>query len=190
MLCCIAIAACARSADLVRAPDPRASLAATTTPTIVDADGDGIADDQDRCPTEPETKNGYADEDGCADDIPLCEFRDFNPPFASVEFPTGGHTLDADAIEVLERLVRVLQNYPEIKLKISGHTDNRGSLATNQAISLERAEVVRDYLIERGIDPARLTVVGRGGTEPIASNHDEAGRASNRRVDFEIIQER
>lgn len=173
----------------MRAPEVEAIAIATPALVILDTDGDGIFDDEDQCPLEAETENGYEDEDGCPDFIP-----DGPPPepgyFRGVRFQANDHTLDQAAVNYLQRVVvRTLRDYPGVRVEISGHTDNRGSHAANQAISLKRAEVVRDYLIEQGIDPTRLTVVGYGGVFPIASNDHKEGRAANRRVEFEIIKE-
>jgi outer membrane protein OmpA-like peptidoglycan-associated protein len=67
---------------------------------------------------------------------------------------------------------------------VVGHTDNTGGDAVNDPLSRDRAEAVRNYLAARGLDPARVTVQGRGAREPVAGNDTEAGRAANRRVEI------
>lgn len=190
-LALVGLCGCAQaSAVPASEPVPTATMFAVAEPAPAepdgDGDGDGIVDSLDECPDDAEVFNGWEDEDGCPDDIPIvCDF-DFGGPFAYVGFPGGGVELDADAIETLERTVKVLEQFSEVRLEISGHTDNRGALEANAALSLRRAEVVRDYLVSRGLDPARFTTVGRGADMPIESNETAEGRAHNRRVEFQI----
>jgi outer membrane protein OmpA-like peptidoglycan-associated protein len=70
------------------------------------------------------------------------------------------------------------------RVEIVGHTDSTGSEAVNNALSLERAHGVRDYLVERGVPATRVTTAGRGEREPVADNTSDAGRARNRRVEI------
>jgi outer membrane protein OmpA-like peptidoglycan-associated protein len=148
---------------------------------ILHTDDDGIPDAEDECPSDAETRNGYEDDDGCPDEIrDDHSMMSVRGRFPAIHFPKNGHTLDANDIEVLDYIARALQKYPDVNVEISGHTDNQGSQESNQAISLRRAEVVRDYLVEQGIEPERLTVVSRGATEPSRSNDD-------RRVEFEVL---
>jgi len=76
------------------------------------------------------------------------------------------------------------------RIRIEGNTDNVGSVASNKALSLKRANAVANYLItEHGMPRNRFIIVGNGPDKPIASNNTEAGRAKNRRTDFELIAE-
>ncbi|GAB3829045.1 OmpA family protein [Hymenobacter jeollabukensis] len=84
----------------------------------------------------------------------------------------------------LKRLVRVLQEQPALRFEIAGHTDNVGDAQKNQVLSEQRARVVRAYLVQHGIDSARLTAVGYGGTRPVADNRDPQQRPRNRRVEL------
>lgn len=88
----------------------------------------------------------------------------------------------------LDRLYKLLVEVPTIKIEISGHTDNKGSASYNQGLSERRAQSVVEYLVARGIGIDRLTYVGMGLTQPIASNDTEEGRALNRRTEFKIIE--
>lgn len=88
----------------------------------------------------------------------------------------------------LDRLYKLLVDVPTIKIEISGHTDNKGSAAYNQKLSDSRAKSVVDYLVGRGISIDRLTFVGFGLTQPIATNETDEGRALNRRTEFKIIE--
>jgi outer membrane protein OmpA-like peptidoglycan-associated protein len=105
----------------------------------------------------------------------------------SVLFPSGGATLSPIARQSLDQVAEALkQQAPETPLIIEGHTDSRGSDATNDRLSQERAQAVASYLATRGIDPSRIQVVGRGEEQPIASNDTTDGRASNRRVEIVV----
>ncbi len=86
----------------------------------------------------------------------------------------------------LDRLVTFLKEYPERNAVIEGHTDNVGNETYNRELSQQRAEAVRSYLVQQGIGAERLTAVGLGQSQPVASNDSEAGRQSNRRVEIII----
>ena len=80
-----------------------------------------------------------------------------------------------------------LAEWPEVKVEIQGHTDNVGNNTTNLKLSQARADAVRLYLIQKGIDSSRLRSVGYGEEFPIADNHTGAGREKNRRVEIRRI---
>lgn len=94
--------------------------------------------------------------------------------------------LSADAKANLDKLVKVIDGYPDTDIEIQGHTDSKGSLAYNKNLSVERASAVSNYLISNTVAANRLTVVGYGETLPKYENDTEAGRAQNRRVEFLI----
>ncbi len=150
-----------------------------------DADLDGIADDQDKCPNEKEIVNGFQDEDGCPDKAPV---EEKTLVLKGINFETGKAVLTPDSYNALDELVTQLAAAKQVELEVSGHTDSRGSKATNQRLSQERAQAVADYLISKGIDSKRLTVRGYGPDRPIASNNTAAGRLQNRRVEFNRIK--
>lgn len=87
----------------------------------------------------------------------------------------------------LDALVKFLQDNPDIKGEVSGHTDNIGSAEANMTLSLNRAHSVRDYLVKAGIDASRLTYKGFGSTKPSVPNDTEENRAKNRRIEFKIM---
>lgn len=89
---------------------------------------------------------------------------------------------------ILDRFATTLIENPATTVSIIGHTDNTGSDAVNNPLSLERAVHTRDYLSARGVAPGRFSVAGRGEHEPIASNDDSAGRARNRRVEIFVAE--
>ena len=88
----------------------------------------------------------------------------------------------------LERLRDVLDKYPNVYVRIEGHTDNQGPTAALDKLSRERAQAIRDYLIANGIDRTRVQAAGYGGTRPVADNDTDEGRATNRRVEVVITR--
>lgn len=104
----------------------------------------------------------------------------------AVLFPTGKYTLSAAADATLSRIAYNLKQFPESDITVVGFTDNTGSEAVNQKLSLQRAQSVVDYLIQQGVAADRLKAVGKGWDDPIASNSTVEGRAQNRRVEIYI----
>lgn len=96
-------------------------------------------------------------------------------------------TLRNESVAELTRLVRIMNEYPNLKIEIGGHTDGKGSDDYNNRLSRDRAESVVNYLIDNGVDKSRLSFKGYGKAQPIASNDTEEGRQDNRRVEFKII---
>jgi len=149
----------------------------------MDNDGDGILDRDDNCPSEAETFNGFEDSDGCPDDAPIYF------PLAHINFKFGTAEISgADPIPVLEEVVRIMKDNPTIRVEIQGHTDNIGSDTANQELSERRAEAIKKYLTDRGIEASRLETRGFGETRPIDSNDTDLGRARNRRIEFVVIK--
>jgi outer membrane protein OmpA-like peptidoglycan-associated protein len=96
------------------------------------------------------------------------------------------YDLRQQARENLDKLVMILNKYPDTNIEIHGHTDNKGSARYNQSLSERRAKAVADYLTGKNISAKRLTTIGFGEESPIASNDTEEDRAKNRRVEFAI----
>jgi outer membrane protein OmpA-like peptidoglycan-associated protein len=101
-------------------------------------------------------------------------------------FQPNRSALKPGATALLDKIAVSLRNLPMAELRIVGHTDAKGAAAANDALSLDRAASTRDWLVARGMSPVRIAVAGRGSRDPLASNDDEAGRASNRRVEILI----
>ncbi|MBN1756172.1 OmpA family protein [bacterium] len=153
-----------------------------------DNDRDNIPDGSDKCPNEPETYNDFEDDDGCPDEKPEIVFdREAPIVLEGVNFATGSANLTEDSKIILNKVVETLNSYPEMKLEISGHTDNVGSRTSNRTLSLRRAESVRNFLVNQGIEGDRLTTVGYGPDRPLESNNNAEGRAKNRRIEFRRI---
>jgi outer membrane protein OmpA-like peptidoglycan-associated protein len=94
--------------------------------------------------------------------------------------------LSADAKTSLDKLKTTLLKYPETNITVIGHTDSKGTAKYNQTLSEDRANSVTSYMSKNAIDNNRLTAIGKGETDPIATNDTEEGSASNRRVEFVI----
>lgn len=103
-----------------------------------------------------------------------------------ITFQPNRSALKPTATALLDKIVLALRNVPAADLRIVGHTDSKGAAAANDALSLDRAASTRDWLVARGMSPIRMAVAGRGARDPLASNDDEAGRATNRRVEILI----
>ncbi|GAB4513182.1 MAG: hypothetical protein Tsb0020_31350 [Haliangiales bacterium] len=151
-----------------------------------DNDGDGIADTADQCPMEAETANGYEDGDGCPDEVPE-EVAKFTGTIEGIRFANGQARILPISRRVLDQAVAVLVQYPDLRLEISGHTDDRGTAERNTELSQQRADAVKAYFIEKGIDEVRLKTIGYGPTKPVAENTTPKGRAQNRRVEFRLL---
>jgi outer membrane protein OmpA-like peptidoglycan-associated protein len=107
-----------------------------------------------------------------------------------LEFDAGKASLHSTATTAIERLAQLMNVYPERSVRIEGHTDSVGDDAQNQQLSERRAEAVRDAVIARGIDAARVEAVGYGETRPIADNATSSGRQQNRRIELVLSDER
>lgn len=153
-----------------------------------DADHDGVPVPQDQCPDKPETKNGYEDADGCPDEIPEV-VKKFTGVIQGIEFDRGKETIRAVSTPVLDSALKVLTEYPKLRVLISGHTDSDGTREKNVELSQRRAESVKTYFVSRGIDASRIETRGVGPDEPIADNKTAAGKQKNRRIEFKLIDE-
>jgi OOP family OmpA-OmpF porin len=105
-----------------------------------------------------------------------------------VNFEFNSSKVTPESYPILYGAVQYLNQHPDIKVEIQGHTDNIGTDAYNQQLSERRATAVRDYLVAKGIDPKRLIVKGYGESVPIADNNTEEGRTLNRRIEFKVIE--
>lgn len=106
----------------------------------------------------------------------------------NIFFDFNRSTLRPESEAELERLYALLQQNPRLRIRIRGHTDSVGPDDYNLQLSADRARAVVDYLIHRGVSPSRLESEGLGEGEPVGSNDTEAGRQSNRRTEFEVLQ--
>jgi outer membrane protein OmpA-like peptidoglycan-associated protein/tetratricopeptide (TPR) repeat protein len=105
----------------------------------------------------------------------------------NIYFQTGKAVLRPESNNALDQVVRFLQNNPGMKLEISGHTDNTGTLRINQKLSRDRAKSVVNYLVGRGIPETMLVYEGYADSQPVAPNDTAEGREKNRRVEFKVL---
>lgn len=106
---------------------------------------------------------------------------------SGILFDTDKSDVKADAQTNLQNLATSLQNNPETNILIVGHTDNTGSNAHNMELSIQRAQAVKSVIMADNVSGSRLSIQGKGETEPIADNNTVAGRAQNRRVEIVIV---
>ena len=105
----------------------------------------------------------------------------------NVFFDLDKYNLKKSSYAELDRLLNLLLEFKDLKIEISGHTDNLGSEVYNELLSQKRADAVKNYLLSKGISDQRIISVGYGQTSPVSSNSDELGRSQNRRTEFKII---
>ncbi len=107
---------------------------------------------------------------------------------STVSFDTDSYQLKPDLRPVLDAVARSLNEHPELRAHVVGHTDSTGSAAYNQTLSENRARAVVNYLARQGVAMNRLSSEGRGATDPIADNNTATGRAENRRVEIYLYR--
>ncbi|MDD2730435.1 OmpA family protein [Malikia sp.] len=107
---------------------------------------------------------------------------------SDISFDSGRADIKSNFRSILDDFARGLQNNPNARVSIIGHTDNVGSDAVNDPLSINRAASVRNYLTSRGISSSLISIDGRGEREPIASNDSADGRARNRRVEIFVSE--
>ena len=170
-----------------------------------DADEDGVADNDDNCPEEfgPVENNGCPwsdrDDDGVFDkddncpDVPGTATNAGCPEYPiegleelSVKFGSDSFEIDPTFEEQLAEAFRIIEANSTVKIIIEGHADSTGNDQINLPLSELRASQVLDYLIQAGVSPDRLSIVGYGSSQPLGDNNTSDGRAQNRRVDFAV----
>ena len=136
----------------------------------------------DLCPDQAESMNGYKDEDGCPDEVPVPPKKVFI--LEGVNFESGKASITTDSYVSLMKVVDIMEAFPETTFEIVGHTDNVGRPEKNKQLSADRAESVKNFLVEKGVSESRMVTRGVGDSEPIAANTTAEGRAKNRRIEF------
>lgn len=147
-----------------------------------DTDGDGVQDRLDLCPNLP----GKPENRGC----PVVEKKDqkkLELAVKAVKFETGKAILKPESSKILTDIADILTRYEGYHLRIEGHTDNVGKDETNQKLSEDRASACADFLVGKGVKAERLRFAGFGETKPVADNKTAAGKALNRRVEFNLF---
>jgi len=104
-----------------------------------------------------------------------------------IKFDSGKSTIMPESYYVLDEAVKLLKDNPKVRIEVQGHTDSVGSSSSNMSLSQYRAEAVRNYLIQHGIESERIVAKGFGESQPIVDNGTKEGQAQNRRIEFLII---
>jgi OOP family OmpA-OmpF porin len=153
------------------APKPAPMAAA---PKPMDSDKDGVTDNLDQCPNTP--LGATVDARGC------WTYE------AKVLFDINSAQIKSEAYPMLQEAVLIMKKNLDLKVEVDGHADSTGAAAYNMTLSEKRAEAVKKYFVDQGIDPDRLTTKGFGITQPAADNKTKEGRAKNRRVELTPVQ--
>jgi OOP family OmpA-OmpF porin len=145
-----------------------------------DSDGDGVYDGCDKCPGTP--KGVPVDEFGCPKKCDLSELE-------GITFRFDKSDVIPAPSPILDRAVELVRGCHALtKIEIQGHTDWMGSDEYNMKLGLRRAESVKTYLIEHGINGQMLSTKSFGESKPITTNETKEGRAKNRRIEFHVIE--
>ncbi len=169
-----------------------------TDPNNPDTDGDGLLDGKEVYTYKTDPKDKDTDDGGINDGAEVLHGTDPLDPdddilcinlgekiiLRGIQFATGKTDLTPTSERTLGFALKALQTGDNIELQIVGHTDDIGTIEFNLVLSQDRADVVKNWLVTRGVDPARLTTRGAGFNEPLVLNSDDANRAINRRVEF------
>lgn len=138
---------------------------------------------------ECEKKGGTYDRKTKTCKLPPAPFQEVVAKvYDNLTFVTNSATIKSSSFPALKEMADYLKANPTFSIKITGHTDNVGSEAYNQDLSLRRANAVKDYLVKNGVGEIQISTDGKGESEPIADNNTAEGRELNRRVVFEVTK--
>ncbi len=182
----------ARLASITQPPSPTTpwepAPQATQPEPDPDPDRDGILGAADRCPDEPETVNQHDDEDGCPDEKPAYVLTaGASLVLHDIHFETAKWRILPVSYRVLDDLAASLASQPDVRLRVEGHTDARGSATSNLILSQQRALAIVNYLVAAGVTATRLDYEGFGESRPIATNANADGMRQNRRVELRVL---
>ena len=148
-----------------------------------DKDGDGVLDKDDEC---PDVKGTVAN-NGCPEVTQEVQ-KKLNDFAKTILFDLGKATIKPESADVLDNIVKVLNEFKKAKFSVEGYTDSTGNKAKNIKLSEARANSVKDYLVAKGIAADRLSAKGFGPEKPVADNKTKAGREQNRRVEINLVK--
>jgi outer membrane protein OmpA-like peptidoglycan-associated protein len=191
-----------------RPMDPPPVVPALPEPLPADTDGDGITDANDECPAAAGVApSGCPDTDGdqildrddacpgvaglapqgCPEPAPVAAAPEtFSGVIEGIEFDSGQDQIRLTSHAALDAAVAVLVQHTELRVEVVGHTDNQGSRSYNVKLSQQRAESVKRYLVQHGVDESRVQARGVGPDEPLAANDSDSARQKNRRIEFRV----
>ena len=149
---------------------------------VSDRDKDGINDDDDKCPDVPGVVKNF----GCPEtpELPAEVSKMLSSSAQKVLFGASTAKLSTTSNTSLNQIVKIMKDYPDLRLKIEGHADNVEKNA--ETLSEQRAAAVKAYMVSKGISADRIEVEGIGSTMPVSDNSTAAGRAKNRRVEIKV----
>lgn len=151
-----------------------------------DSDNDGVADNKDKCPQIA----GLAANNGCPEvKIDEKSKQIFQQAMSGIQFESGKDVIKKTSFPILDNVVTVLKSNPDWNVEVQGHTDNVGNADKNKSLSEKRAIAVKNYLTSKGVANL-LKANGYGQERPIADNKTTAGKAKNRRVEFNVTYEK
>jgi outer membrane protein OmpA-like peptidoglycan-associated protein len=174
-------------------PEDRDGIEDTDGCPETDADGDGVLDVRDACPLEAGMEYGDPKRDGCPQEkkqprkLVIEEEKGELRLLEPVQFETATAELKEVSHGLLDEVVEVMVDSPDLRISVHGHTDSRGGIEYNRRLSRARAEAVVKYLTDKGIAVERLSAEGFGPDRPLGTNDTAEGRARNRRVEFKIV---
>lgn len=194
-----------------RCPATPAGVKVGTDGCPADADGDGVPDISDRCPNTP--AGAKVDQNGCEAassstapgtgtsagstpqkpseaDMAIPTAPGESMVLTGVNFESGSARIVRSSYPTLDRLATQLKTLQSGKVEIAGFTDNSGNAGANLGLSQRRADMVRAYLVSKGVPSSLLVARGYGADQPIAPNDTADGRAKNRRVELRVMQEK
>lgn len=148
-----------------------------------DTDGDSVLDKDDQCPSV----KGTVANNGCPEVTEEVQ-ETLNKYAKTILFDTGRSSIKSQSEAVLNDIIAILNEYSNATFTVEGHTDSIGSKTTNQKLSDSRANAVKDYFVNNGIDNSRLSAIGYGEDKPLDTNINKAGRANNRRVEINLVK--
>ena len=146
-----------------------------------DTDGDGVADKNDKCVDRP----GTMENAGCPE-ITKQVLTRLNFAAQAIQFEVGKDVIKIASYAQLNEVVKILNEYSDYQLIIDGHTDNTGTAEKNQILSEKRADAIKKYFTDKGIEQSRLVATGYGFEKPIVPNTNAANKAKNRRVELNM----
>lgn len=150
---------------------------------VPDTDGDGINNEEDKCPNE----KGAKDNNGCpVGEIKKEIIEKVNFAAQRIQFTSAKADLLSQSLKVLDEVVKILNDNPELKVVIEGHTSGDGNFDANMKLSDARANAVKNYLQSKGIAALRLSAKGFGPTQPLNSGKTIAEKSQNRRVELKL----